>query len=143
MKAFYHSAIIGECVDVQFKNSYTLIKLSPQYVREGLCVIACGWEVTVQQQNNCNQVWSVPTMILEAFTILFFQVTTAAVEQYTGEGEPPYCEMTLRAADDNTTRNGNFTVVLNGAQPPKNIKIMRKLESDDVPANPAPDSVGM
>ena len=25
---------------------------------------------------------------------------TAAVEQYTGEGEPPYCEMTLRAADN-------------------------------------------
>ena len=23
----------------------------------------------------------------------------AAVEQYTGEGEPPYCEMTLRATD--------------------------------------------
>ena len=29
--------------------------------------------------------------------ILSLQVTTAAVEQYTGEGEPPYCEMTLRA----------------------------------------------
>ena len=25
-------------------------------------------------------------------------MTTAAVKQYTGEGEPPYCEMTLRAA---------------------------------------------
>ena len=31
--------------------------------------------------------------------ILLLQVTTAAVEQYTGEGEPPYCEMTLRATD--------------------------------------------
>ena len=28
---------------------------------------------------------------------MYSQVTTAAVEQYTGEGEPPYCEMTLRA----------------------------------------------
>ena len=26
-------------------------------------------------------------------------MTTAAVEQYTGEGEPPYCEMTVKAAD--------------------------------------------
>ena len=26
-------------------------------------------------------------------------MTTAAVEQYTGVGEPPYCEMTLRATD--------------------------------------------
>ena len=26
-------------------------------------------------------------------------MTTAAVEQYTGECEPPYCEMTLRATD--------------------------------------------
>ena len=34
---------------------------------------------------------------------LLFQVTTAAVEQYTGEGEPPYCEMTLRATDNKTT----------------------------------------
>ena len=30
---------------------------------------------------------------------MLLQVTTAAVEQYTGEGEPPYCEMTLRATD--------------------------------------------
>ena len=27
-------------------------------------------------------------------------MTTAAVEQYTGEGEPPYFEMTLRATDN-------------------------------------------
>ena len=72
----------------------------------------------------------------------FLQVTTAAVEQYTGEGEPPYCEMTLRAIDDNTTHHANFTVTLNGARPPKNIKILRKLEFDDVPPNPTPDSVG-
>ena len=51
MKAFYQSAIIGECVDVQFKSRSTPIRLSPQYVREG--VIACGWEVTV---DYCNQV---------------------------------------------------------------------------------------
>ena len=56
-------------------------------------------------------------------------MTTAAVEQYTGEGEPPYCEMTLRAADDNTTYNGNFMVTLIGAQPPNsNIKIKRTLD---------------
>ena len=54
MKAFYHSASIGECVRVQFKNSYTPIGLSPQYVREG--VIASGWKVTVQQKNVCDQV---------------------------------------------------------------------------------------
>ena len=55
-------------------------------------------------------------------------MTTAAVEQYTGEGEPPYCEMTLRAADDNTsTYNGNFMVTLIGA-PNNTIKIKRTLE---------------
>ena len=65
------------------------------------------------------------------------------MEQYTGEGEPPYCEMTLRAADsDKTNYNCNFTVTLNGTHPPKNIKIMRIIEFDDAPANPAPDSVG-
>ena len=57
MEAFYQSesTFIGECVDVQFKDRSTPIRLSPQYVREG--VIACGWKVTVQQQNDCNQVW--------------------------------------------------------------------------------------
>ena len=56
-------------------------------------------------------------------------MATAAVEQYTGEGEPPYCEMTLRATDDNTTLNADFTVTLIGAQPPNNIvKIKRTLE---------------
>ena len=71
-------------------------------------------------------------------------MTTAAVEQYTGEGEPPYCEMTLRAIDDNTTRNGNFTVTLNGVRPPNNITIMRRIElDDDVSANPVLNIVGM
>ena len=31
---------------------------------------------------------------------ILYQVTSAAVEQYTGYGYPPYCEMTLRAAAD-------------------------------------------
>ena len=50
------------------------------------------------------------------------QVTTAAVEQYTGEGEPPYCEMTLGTVSDDTIHmhDANFTVTLNGAQPPNN-----------------------
>ena len=68
MKVFYQSASIGECVDVQFKDRSTPIRLSPQYVREG--VIVTGWEV--QQQNDCNQVWIVSTMISETFTISFF-----------------------------------------------------------------------
>ena len=77
------------------------------------------------------------------YNFIFFQVTTAAVEQYIGEGEPPYCEMTLRATNDNTTYNGNFTVTLNGAQTTKNIKILRRIElDDDVSANPVLNIVG-
>ena len=30
------------------------------------------------------------------------QVSRKNVEQYTGVGKPPYCEMTLRAASDST-----------------------------------------
>ena len=44
----------------------------------------------------------------------FFRVTTAAVEQYTGEGEPPYCEMTLRAADGSTPPDFTLPVTLTG-----------------------------
>ena len=38
-------------------------------------------------------------LLLTLTLLLLLQVTTAAVEQYTGEGEPPYCEMILRATD--------------------------------------------
>ena len=54
MKAFYQNASLGECADVQFKDRSTIIKLSPQYVRD---VIASGWKVTVEQNNVCDQVW--------------------------------------------------------------------------------------
>ena len=50
MKAFYRSASIGECVDVQFKDRFTPIRLPS----EG--VVVSGWKVTVEQQNDCNQV---------------------------------------------------------------------------------------
>ena len=69
-------------------------------------------------------------------------MTTAAVEQYTGKDEPPYCEMTLRAID--TTHNANFDITLNGARLPKNIKITRRIElDDDVSGNPVLKIVGM
>ena len=50
------------------------------------------------------------------------------MEQYTGEGEPPYCEMTLRADEDNTKHNGKFTVNFDGTKPLNIIKIERKNE---------------
>ena len=73
-------------------------------------------------------------------------MTTAAVEQYTGEGEPPYSEMTLRATDDNTKLNSNFTVTLDGTKPLKYIKIVRRNErlSDETSiTTPITTSVGM
>ena len=64
---------------------------------------------------------------------LLFQVTTAAVEQYTGEGEPPYCEMTLRATD---IAKGDLIILLPvtliGVRQPNNIFIIeRALEAPD------------
>ena len=35
--------------------------------------------------------------VLNFVHVYYFQVTRAAVEQYTGEGKPPYCEMTVKA----------------------------------------------
>ena len=67
------------------------------------------------------------------------------MEQYTGESEPPYCEMTLRAKD-NTNHNGNFTVTLSGTKPLKSIKIERRNErlSDETSiTTPITTSVGM
>ena len=72
MKAFYQNASIGECVDVQFENRFTPIRLSPQYVREG--VIVSGWEVTV---DDFNQVWIVSIMILETLLFLLLGAYTS------------------------------------------------------------------
>ena len=49
----------------------------------------------------------------------------AAVEGYTGEGEPPCIGMTLTATNETVSIDANFTVTLNGVQPPNTITITR------------------
>ena len=69
-------------------------------------------------------------------------MTTTAVEQYTGEGEPPYCEMTLGAVSDDITHDANFTVTLIGARPPNNtITVTSAIELPST--DHAPTVVGM
>ena len=66
-------------------------------------------------------------------TLYYIQVTTAAVEQYTGEGGPPYCEMTLRATDsDKSDLIILQRVTLIGVRQPNNtFNIERALEAPD------------
>ena len=52
-------------------------------------------------------------------------MSRAAVEGYTGEGEPPCIVMTLRATNKTVSIDANFTVTLNGVQPPNTITITR------------------
>ena len=59
------------------------------------------------------------------------QVTTAAVEQYTGVGKPPYCEMTLRAADDSTPPDLTVPVTLTGLKQPTTITLERVVETTE------------
>ena len=49
---------------------------------------------------------------------------------YTGEGIPPFCEMTLRAVPSKTTPPDlQFTVILDGFQTPNNtLRLTRKAE---------------
>ena len=60
-------------------------------------------------------------------------MTTAAVEQYTGEGEPQYCEMTLRATgSDKSDLIIVQPVTLIGVRQPNNtFNIERALEAPD------------
>ena len=59
-------------------------------------------------------------------------MTTAVVEQYTGEGEPPYCEMTLRATDSKSALTILQPVTLIGVRQPNNIfNIERALVAPD------------
>ena len=55
-------------------------------------------------------------------------MTTAAVEQYTGEGVPPYCEMTFRATDrdDSSPPELNVDVQIEGARKSTDIKLKKK-----------------
>ena len=59
---------------------------------------------------------------------MLFQVTTAAVEQYTGEGEPPYCEMTLKGVMPDGTAPPDLTlpVTLTGVKEPTTITLERE-----------------
>ena len=47
------------------------------------------------------------------------------MEGYTGEGEPPCIVMTLIATNKTVSIDANFTVTLNGVQPPNTITITR------------------
>ena len=57
------------------------------------------------------------------------QVSRNDVEQYTGKGEPPYCEMTLRAASDSTPPDLTLPVTLTGVKQPTTIILEREAQS--------------
>ena len=60
--------------------------------------------------------------------VVYMQVDASDVIKYTGEGDPPFCEMTLRAV--NTPLSDlEFDVILNGVKRPNHkIKLARKAE---------------
>ena len=73
-------------------------------------------------------------------------MTTAAVEQYTVEGEPPYCEMTLRATDNADSHIIKQLVTLIGIreQPRNTFYAERVLEkSDGTPLYDFPPTLGI
>ena len=57
------------------------------------------------------------------------QVSRKNVEQYTGVGKPPYCEMTLRAASDSTPPDLTLPVTLTGVKQPTTIILEREHET--------------
>ena len=60
----------------------------------------------------------------------FIQVSRAALEGYIGEGEPPICQMTLTASDDNPI-DLSLPVSLNGVRKGhKILQIKRPAEGD-------------
>ena len=60
----------------------------------------------------------------------FIQVSRAALEGYTGEGEPPICQMTLTASDENPI-DLSLSVTISGVRKGDNIlQIKRPAEGD-------------
>ena len=64
-----------------------------------------------------GEIFSMSTLFADAKII---QVTRATVEQYTGVGKPPYCEMMLKAAmpDNSTPPDLTLPVTLTGVKQP-------------------------
>lgn len=59
---------------------------------------------------------------------VYMQVNAGDVMKYTGEGDPPFCGMTLKAV--NTPLSDlEFNITLNGVKRPNNVfKLARKAE---------------
>ena len=66
-------------------------------------------------------------------------MSEAAVERYTGEGEPPSIVMTLNAATETVFIDANFTVTLNGVQSPNTITITRSPDAANFQTEPSTD----
>ena len=71
-------------------------------------------------------------------------MTTAAVEQYTGEGEPPYCEMTLRAADNADSLIKQLVTLIGIREQPRNTFYAERVleKSDGTPLYDFPPTLG-
>ena len=60
-------------------------------------------------------------------------MSRTAVEQYNGEGEPPHCEMTIKAiSEDVTPSDLSFTVSFKGLQNSLPIEIGKNFEAQNV-----------
>ena len=66
-------------------------------------------------------------------------MSRAAVEGYTGEGEPPCIVMTLIATNKTMSIDANFTVTLDGVQPPNTITITRSSDAANSQMEPSTD----
>ena len=113
----YSSAETGQCVDVVFHDEQI------QTTNSGVQ----GWTLLVDKPSVSIR------LLLEKFMIFAyhvnFQVNRAAVEGYTGEGDPPCIVMTLKA--DSTTENRvnpDLTIMLIGMEQPNTITIKREFE---------------
>ena len=51
--------------------------------------------------------------------VVYTQVSAGDIIKYTGEGDPPFCEMTLRAINSPLS-DLEFDVILNGVKRPNN-----------------------
>ena len=66
-------------------------------------------------------------------------MSRAAVEGYTGEGEPQCIVMTLTATNKTVSVDANFTVTLNGVQPSNTITIARSPDATNFQMEPSTD----
>ena len=121
--ALHKDKEFGSSIDIKFSATSYLF-----YIVPNIANVTGGWEVYLHKEHYrvCKHIAF--HLANNIGCIIIMQVNAFDVIKYTGEGDPPFCEMTLRAVNTPLSHL-EFDVILNGVKKPnKMLKLAKKAE---------------